>query len=116
MTSQPPAPGDRISAGSPLLPPRRGRVHIIGAFEEDDTGKVLDWREYFDINEIRPCSPPHRGEPSTLGFCSTHPTMRCRNRCPGLNTQTGHRAVTVLRGYIQRATVFEDNAAARLGL
>ena len=30
--------------------------------------------------------------------------------------QTGHRSITVLRGYIEDATVFEDNAVSSLGL
>ena len=30
--------------------------------------------------------------------------------------QTGHRSVAVLRGYIEDATVFEDNAVSSLGL
>ena len=30
--------------------------------------------------------------------------------------QTGHRSIVVLRGYIEDATVFDDNAVASLGL
>ena len=30
--------------------------------------------------------------------------------------QTGHHSIVVLRGYIEDATVFEDNAVASLGL
>jgi integrase len=31
-------------------------------------------------------------------------------------SQTGHRSVNILRGYVRRATGFEDNAAAVIGL
>ncbi len=30
--------------------------------------------------------------------------------------QTGHKSLVVLRGYVRRASVFEDNAAASFGL
>lgn len=27
-------------------------AHIVGVFEFDDPGKIVDWREYFDMKEI----------------------------------------------------------------
>jgi integrase len=33
-----------------------------------------------------------------------------------IQTQTGHKSLPVLRGYIRRGSLFRDNAAGKLGL
>ena len=33
-----------------------------------------------------------------------------------IQTQTGHKSLPVLRGYIRRGSLFMDNAAAKVGL
>jgi len=43
------------------------------------------------------------------GFVSTAALRGCSER--SIANQTGHRSMVVLRGYIRRATVFEENAA-----
>ena len=48
------------------------------------------------------------------GFASTAAANGATERA--IANQTGHRSSAVLRGYIQRSTVFEDNAVNSLGL
>ncbi len=49
------------------------------------------------------------GHSLRLGFVTTAAQRGCSERA--IANQTGHRSMTVLRGYIRRATVFEENAA-----
>ncbi len=49
------------------------------------------------------------GHSLRLGFVTTAARRGCTERL--IPNQTGHRSMVVLRGYIRRANVFEDNAA-----
>ena len=52
------------------------------------------------------------GHSLRLGFVTTAAQRGCSER--SIANQTGHRSMLVLRGYIRRATVFEENAAVGL--
>jgi len=52
------------------------------------------------------------GHSLRLGFATTAARRGCSER--SIANQTGHRSMLVLRGYIRRANVFEDNAAMNL--
>lgn len=52
------------------------------------------------------------GHSLRLGFVTTAAQKGCSERA--IANQTGHRSIPVLRGYIRRATVFEENAAVTL--
>jgi len=49
------------------------------------------------------------GHSLRLGFVTTAARRGCSER--SIANQTGHRSMPVLRGYIRRANVFEENAA-----
>ncbi len=49
------------------------------------------------------------GHSLRLGFVTTAARRGCSE--PAIANQTGHRSVLVLRGYIRRANVFDENAA-----
>ena len=48
------------------------------------------------------------------GFCTSAAEANVSER--SIMNQTGHRSLTVLRGYIRRGELFLDNAAAKVGL
>lgn len=49
------------------------------------------------------------GHSLRLGFVTAAAMKGCSERA--IANQTGHRSMPVLRGYIRRSTVFEENAA-----
>lgn len=52
------------------------------------------------------------GHSLRLGFVTAAAMKGCSDR--SIANQTGHRSMPVLRGYIRRATVFEENAALQI--
>ena len=95
-------------ASGPVFRPLRGRVVLVQRLSDRAVARVVQARAAvvgLDVSRLS-------GHSLRSGFVTS--AARAGKSERAIMDQTGHRSLKVLRRYIRRATLFEENAASGL--